>query len=101
MQPTNRLYYDHAYLTAFDARVVAVRPDGWAALDCSAFYPTSGGQPYDTGTLQWGGVYGHTWFVDPVAGWTVVILTNTVYEGMSGAFPAEIRDAVYGRVSTS
>ena len=51
MQPTNRLYYDHAYLTAFDARVVAVRPDGWAALDCSAFYPTSGGQPYDTGTL--------------------------------------------------
>ena len=59
MQPTNRLYYDHAYLTAFDARVVAVRPDGWAALDCSAFYPTSGGQPYDTGTLQWGDVIAH------------------------------------------
>lgn len=59
MQPTNRLYYDHAYLTAFDARVVAVRPDGWAALDCSAFYPTSGGQPYDTGTLQWGDVTAH------------------------------------------
>ena len=51
---TNRLYYDNAYLTQFDAQVVAVRErDGAceAALDQSAFYPTSGGQPYDTGTL--------------------------------------------------
>ena len=51
---TNRLYYDNAYLTAFDATVVAVREkDGKneIALDQSAFYPTSGGQPYDTGTL--------------------------------------------------
>lgn len=52
--PTERLYYDNAYLTAFDAQVVTVRADGWAALEQSAFYPTSGGQPYDTGTLQWG-----------------------------------------------
>lgn len=50
MQATNRLYYDNAYLTAFDATVVAVRGDA-VALDQSAFYPTSGGQPYDTGTL--------------------------------------------------
>ena len=48
---TRRLYYDDAYLRAFDAAVVAVRADGWAALDRSAFYPTSGGQPFDTGTL--------------------------------------------------
>lgn len=51
---TNRLYYDNAYLTQFDAQVVAVRErDGAceAALDQSAFYPTSGGQPYDTGVL--------------------------------------------------
>ena len=55
MQITNRLYYDNAYLTAFDAQVIAVREkDGAmeAALDQSAFYPTSGGQPYDTGTLN-------------------------------------------------
>ena len=50
--PTERLYYDDAYLTAFDARVIFARPDGWAALDRSAFYPTSGGQPFDTGTLN-------------------------------------------------
>lgn len=49
---TNRLYYENAYLRAFDARVIAVRADGWAALDRSAFYPTSGGQPFDTGTLN-------------------------------------------------
>ena len=49
---TERLYYDDAYLTAFDAVVTEVRPDGWITLDRSAFYPTSGGQPYDTGTLN-------------------------------------------------
>ena len=51
---TNRLYYDNAYLTQFDAVVVSVREKDGAceiALDQSAFYPTSGGQPYDTGTL--------------------------------------------------
>ena len=30
-----------------------MREDGWIALDRSAFYPTSGGQPHDTGILQW------------------------------------------------
>jgi len=50
---TDRLYYDDAYLTAFDARVTDAREGGWIALDRSAFYPTSGGQPHDTGTLTW------------------------------------------------
>ena len=51
---TQRLYYDNVYLTAFDAQVIACRPcgDAWEVLlDRSAFYPTSGGQPYDTGKL--------------------------------------------------
>ena len=55
---TERLYYTDAYLRAFTARVVSVRPapDGGRArvgvvLDRTAFYPTSGGQPHDTGTL--------------------------------------------------
>ena len=51
---TQRLYYDNAYLTSFDAQVVDCVPDGGSYLvhlDQSAFYPTSGGQPYDTGTL--------------------------------------------------
>lgn len=51
---TNRLYYDNPYVTQFDATVLACRPcgDSWEVLlDRSAFYPTSGGQPFDTGTL--------------------------------------------------
>lgn len=52
---TERLYYDDAYLTEFDAAVECCREgeSGWLVrLDRSAFYPTSGGQPYDTGTLN-------------------------------------------------
>lgn len=49
---TNRLYYDNAYLTVFDANVVSCEK-GRIALDASAFYPTSGGQPFDTGKLTW------------------------------------------------
>ena len=51
---TKRLYHEDAYLTAFDARVVDCRSQEdafWLSLDQSAFYPTSGGQPHDTGTL--------------------------------------------------
>lgn len=56
---TDRLYYQDAYMQAFDAVVTAAqaRCDGhWLALDRSAFYPTSGGQPHDTGTLSADGV---------------------------------------------
>ena len=57
---TERLYYDDAYLWSFDAAVTAVfpgrKPGEWAvALDRSAFYPTSGGQPFDTGKLVFDG----------------------------------------------
>lgn len=53
--PTELLHLTDATLLAFDATVVAVDPEGRrVALDRSAFYPTGGGQPHDTGTL--GGV---------------------------------------------
>ncbi len=52
---TQRLYYTDARLTAFEARVTARSDDNLRiTLDRTAFYPTSGGQPHDTGTL--GGV---------------------------------------------
>jgi alanyl-tRNA synthetase len=49
-----RLYYTDPALLEFDATVTQVAPDGerWRVrLDRSAFYPTTGGQPFDTGTL--------------------------------------------------
>lgn len=52
---TERLYYEDSYLTEFDANVVQVKMRGdrqIAALNRSAFYPTGGGQPFDTGTLN-------------------------------------------------
>lgn len=53
---TERLYYNDSHLTEFEARVTAVteRVSGWVAvtLDRTAFYPTGGGQPSDTGTLN-------------------------------------------------
>ncbi len=49
---TRRLYYDDCYLTEHNARVASVEDGGRRVyLDATAFYPTSGGQPYDTGTL--------------------------------------------------
>ena len=55
MSATERLYYHDSRLLEFDASVVSLseRDDGRIAvtLDRTAFYPTGGGQPNDTGTL--------------------------------------------------
>ncbi|MFL5496166.1 MAG: alanyl-tRNA editing protein [Gemmatimonadales bacterium] len=50
---TERLYYTDSYLTEFDAGVLE-RADGGRRiyLDRTAFYPTSGGQPFDRGWLD-------------------------------------------------
>jgi alanyl-tRNA synthetase len=51
---TERLYYTDPYARSFDATVVGIdERDGKTVvfLDRTAFYPTSGGQPFDTGTL--------------------------------------------------
>lgn len=49
---TERLYYHDCYLTEFRARVMDTSPDGRRIyLDRTAFYPTSGGQPFDIGKL--------------------------------------------------
>ena len=52
--------------------------------------------PSHTGTLRWGGVWGNSWFIDPVAGVSVVSLSNTALEGQ-GAFREQVADAIYGR----
>ncbi|MDQ3995788.1 MAG: DHHA1 domain-containing protein [Gemmatimonadota bacterium] len=49
---TTRLYYTDSYLATFDARVVDRADEGRRIyLDRTAFYPTSGGQPFDVGTI--------------------------------------------------
>ena len=83
MQATNRLYYDNAYMIAFDATVVSVRGDA-VALDQSAFYPTSGGQPYDTGAL------GGARVLD------VTVEDNIVWHRVDGQF--SVGDKVHGEI---
>jgi alanyl-tRNA synthetase len=51
---TQRLYYSESYRRSFDGKVLTAEPVAGhlhVTLDQTAFYPTSGGQPFDTGTL--------------------------------------------------
>jgi len=49
---TNRLYYTDSYRTEFSSAVAERASDGTRVyLDETAFYPTSGGQPHDIGTI--------------------------------------------------
>ena len=60
MPDSERLYYSDPFLKSFSATVVGDREASgqerglvWqVSLDKSAFYPTSGGQPFDTGLLR-------------------------------------------------
>ncbi len=52
---TERIYYTEPYATEFDATIISTETsdDGrpGVVLDRTAFYPTSGGQPFDVGVL--------------------------------------------------
>ena len=52
---TQRLYYRDSYLKEFKARIlkkVKISNQSAVILDRTAFYPTSGGQPFDKGVIQ-------------------------------------------------
>lgn len=57
--------------------------------------PSRIGTPQARGTWQWGGIYGHHWFVDPQRNLSVVVMTNTAVAGTSGAFPVLVCRAIY------
>lgn len=59
--------------------------------------PAATDTPQSAGTFSWSGAYGHTWFIDPESGIVVVAMTNTAWEGMSGQFPTDVRNAVYSK----
>jgi CubicO group peptidase (beta-lactamase class C family) len=65
---------------------------GWAVLSDPAVATTPQGQS----TIQWGGAYGHSWFVDPTRAVSLVAFSNTAVAGVNGAHPEAIRDAVCG-----
>lgn len=51
---TELLFRKDAYDTRAEATVVAHTPEGGIVLDGSLFYATGGGQPGDSGHLEWG-----------------------------------------------
>ena len=93
MSATTRLYYTDSTVTEFAAAVVAAEPaDGGVAvrLDRTAFYPTSGGQPNDTGSLGSGRVVD---VVDREDG--------TVWHLVEAAPALTVGDTVHGQVDWS
>src|SRR5713226_5624068 len=90
MTVTERLYYHDSRLLEFDARVISLseRDDGQIAvtLDRTAFYPTGGGQPSDTGIL------GEARVVDCIDAETDGVLHLIV-----GSVP-EIGDQIHGKI---
>jgi CubicO group peptidase (beta-lactamase class C family) len=56
--------------------------------------PAAALTPQSPGTFGWGGVWGHTWFIEPKRRLSVVSLTNTALEGMMGRYVRDLRDAI-------
>jgi CubicO group peptidase (beta-lactamase class C family) len=58
--------------------------------------PVAAGWPQAPGSIRWGGVYGHQWFIDFTNGITAIMLTNTPIEGSVGMYPRNVARAIYG-----
>ena len=56
--------------------------------------PAAALTPQSPGTFGWGGVWGHTWFIDPARRLSVVSLSNTAFEGMMGRYVRDLRNAI-------
>lgn len=76
---TERIYYVDAYLTEFEGKIVDSADGGRRVfLDRSAFYPASGGQPFDLGQLGGQTIVG---VVDEDDGRVAHVLTGSVPDG--------------------
>jgi misacylated tRNA(Ala) deacylase len=52
---TDLLFRDDPYQTGADCRIIGHTPEGGLIVDRSIFYATGGGQPGDSGMLDWAG----------------------------------------------
>jgi CubicO group peptidase (beta-lactamase class C family) len=48
------------------------------------------------GAVDWGGAWGHNWVIDPGSATSMVVCTNTAFEGCNGPFREEVIAAVFG-----
>ena len=75
---TEFLFRDDAYRAETEARVLAHTPEGGIVISASVFYPTGGGQPGDSGWLDW-------------EGGRLAIATTVKVDGGLALVPAEAR----------
>lgn len=81
--PTEKLFYTDCYLANFEARVLDTADSGQRVyLDRTAFYPTSGGQPHDLGTLAGAAVLDVVDEEDAIAHVVSSPITQHVVEGV-------------------
>ena len=64
---TEVLCYEDSYLQAFEATVTDIMDSG-VVLDRTSFYPGGGGQPCDTGVIEWDGESAHIFQVSRIEG---------------------------------
>jgi CubicO group peptidase (beta-lactamase class C family) len=57
--------------------------------------PAAAGATMRRDAYRWGGAYGHSWSVDPATETSVVLVTNTAFEGMSGALRDDLEREVH------
>lgn len=55
MTPTRLLFRDDAYLRSVEARVTGHTAEGGILVEAAVFYATGGGQPGDSGRIDWPG----------------------------------------------
>ncbi len=58
--------------------------------------PAVAGTAMPASALDWGGAWGHNWVIDRASETTIVVCTNTLFEGCNGPFREEIAQAVFG-----
>lgn len=68
---------------------------GFGHIGAVLLDPAAAKHPAGPGTVRWGGIYGHNWFIDPARDLTMVSMSNTGLEGSDGAYRDEIAHAVY------
>ncbi len=68
---------------------------GWKVLR----NPLAADTPQSPGTISWGGVYGHHWFIDFERNLSVLIMTNTTPQGLYGTFTNDICDSIYAALA--
>lgn len=88
---------------AFSNRIGAIHRDDagqrFGYLGAIVDDPVAAKSASAAGTVNWGGVYGHSWLVDPANGLTIVSMTNTALEGCTGQYPKDLIRAVYAELA--